>query len=418
MGPREVPKLYLNLSFLAYHVCGGQRTGGFFCMNNTNKQYDLVIIGGGIMGLMTAYYASQLTRNVALVEKSTIGNPQSASFGYTRSIRNDYLDPYYSRLAIESRGLWEDLERKSTIKLLITCGVLNIAKQSVTPAIAKTYASQSNRILSDLRIRNIGYTKMELMRRFPQFTADLGSLDLDGGLLRLQAIQQVLLSSLKRQGVTLYEQRSIRSIEKTASRYRISFDKQKITTSTIAITTGVWINDVLALFDNCDIPPLPITKLKPPKTVYFLPKKSKQNLFSIKKLPVFAYLDVGIFGHPMFEGDTPGVKVGYFTPPGFTSNGKITSARDFVKECIPLLGDAPLVEPKEEELGYFEMTPDGNFIVGMLPKLPGVSVAGGFCGTGYKFAPLIGKVLAQLSLQKGTVYEISKFSPNRFRQTR
>ena len=65
---------------------------------------DLIIIGGGVMGLCTAYYASQFTDRVTLLEKASIGveNKEAASFSYTRSVRNDYLDPFYARLAYEA----------------------------------------------------------------------------------------------------------------------------------------------------------------------------------------------------------------------------------------------------------------------------------------------------------------------------
>jgi glycine/D-amino acid oxidase-like deaminating enzyme len=38
----------------------------------------------------------------------------------------------------------------------------------------------------------------------------------------------------------------------------------------------------------------------------------------------------------------------------------------------------------------------------------------GWRGTGYKFAPWVGRVLAQLALQRGTVYDIGRFTPARF----
>ena len=38
----------------------------------------------------------------------------------------------------------------------------------------------------------------------------------------------------------------------------------------------------------------------------------------------------------------------------------------------------------------------------------------GWCGTGYKFAPWVGRVLAQLAVQRGTVYDIGRFTPARF----
>jgi glycine/D-amino acid oxidase-like deaminating enzyme len=51
----------------------------------------LTIIGGGVMGLMTAYYAAPLAQSVTVLERSRIGDPATASFGLTRSVRNDYL---------------------------------------------------------------------------------------------------------------------------------------------------------------------------------------------------------------------------------------------------------------------------------------------------------------------------------------
>src|SRR5437867_6240630 len=88
-----------------------------------------------------------------------IGNPETASFGYTRSIRNDYLDPFYARLAYEARRLWLELERKATEPLIIQCGCLNIAKESVTPDLDVTYAAQSYRTLTSLHLHTEAFTR-------------------------------------------------------------------------------------------------------------------------------------------------------------------------------------------------------------------------------------------------------------------
>src|SRR6266704_3587129 len=96
---------------------------------------DLGIIGGGVMGLSTAYYASQFTSKITILEKATIGveNKEAASFSYTRSIRNDYLDPFYAQLAYEARGLWLDIQQSSNEPFLIDCGCLNLGKKDITP---------------------------------------------------------------------------------------------------------------------------------------------------------------------------------------------------------------------------------------------------------------------------------------------
>src|ERR1700743_3588456 len=82
----------------------------------------LTIVGGGVMGLMTAYYAAPLADSVTVLDKSRVGDPGTASFGLTRSVRNDYLDPQYSRLAFEARQLWLDLQRRPGKQLVLRGG--------------------------------------------------------------------------------------------------------------------------------------------------------------------------------------------------------------------------------------------------------------------------------------------------------
>src|SRR3989454_10711570 len=127
---------------------------------------DLIIIGGGIMGLCTAYAASYFTNDIILLEKSRIGNPNTASFGYTRSIRNDYLDPLYARLAYEARKLWLELQSKAAEPFIIDCGCLNIAKESITHEISETYAAQSYNILTGLHLKREAFTRDILQQRF------------------------------------------------------------------------------------------------------------------------------------------------------------------------------------------------------------------------------------------------------------
>src|SRR2546423_14217913 len=108
---------------------------------------NITIIGGGIMGLCTAYYASEFVQNITILEKATIGpeNKAAASFSYTRSIRNDYLDPLYARLAYEARTLWLELQSKAAEPFIIDCGWLKISKESITHKINETNCPQKHK---------------------------------------------------------------------------------------------------------------------------------------------------------------------------------------------------------------------------------------------------------------------------------
>src|SRR5437764_14118098 len=162
---------------------------------------DLVIIGGGVMGLFTAYAAVPFSNKITILERSRVGDKKTASFGYTRSIRNDYLDPSYARLAYEARRLWLELERKATEPLIIQCGCLNIAKESVTPDLDATYAAQSYRTLTSLHLHTEAFTRDTLQQRFPQFAVDMARLDVEAGFLYLPAVTQTLLEILRQRQV-------------------------------------------------------------------------------------------------------------------------------------------------------------------------------------------------------------------------
>ncbi len=98
----------------------------------------LIVIGGGVMGLFTAYHASGRGHDVVVLERGRIGDPLTASYGRTRSFRSDYLDATYTRLAREAFRLWGEFEAQTGTDVLVRCGGMNIAKRAVTPDLDAT----------------------------------------------------------------------------------------------------------------------------------------------------------------------------------------------------------------------------------------------------------------------------------------
>jgi sarcosine oxidase len=143
-----------------------------------------------------------------------------------------------------------------------------------------------------------------------------------------------------------------------------------------------------------------------------------RSLFTEAALPVFAYLDVGIYGHPIYDGKTPGVKIGFYNPPDATLvPSRIGSVEDFVAECMPGLRGAEAVDVTDAsgvDACSYDLVADDDFILGPVPGADDVFIGAGWRGTGYKFAPWVGRVLAQLALQQGTVDDIRRFAPGRF----
>jgi glycine/D-amino acid oxidase-like deaminating enzyme len=65
----------------------------------------------------------------------------------------------------------------------------------------------------------------------------------------------------------------------------------------------------------------------------------------------------------------------------------------------------------------YTLTPDGHFVVDRHPEHPRLVLCGGFSGHGFKFAPVIGEIGADLALEQGSRHEIEFLSLRRFART-
>ncbi|MDQ6882985.1 MAG: FAD-dependent oxidoreductase [Candidatus Dormibacteraeota bacterium] len=379
--------------------------------------FDLAIIGAGVVGLFTADFASRQGARVLLLDRSRIGDPRTASFGLTRSIRNDYLDPMYARMAYEARGLWLEFQRGTGESIVIQCGCLNIARADITPALEETYAEQSYRVLKEVGLKAESLNRGQLAARFPQFDADLGRLDIEAGMLHLPPVTAALSGRLHAANVTIEEDTTIKRIRALPDHVTIHTSEGEHVAGHLVLAAGLGTNDLLAATDGCDLR-LPLRPDRPSEAKYLLPPPATRELFGPEHLPVFAYLDVGIYGHPWLHGKTPGVKIGYYNPPDARrQETHIRNVLDFVRACLPGLRDAEVRDVEVVDQCSYDLVEDDHFIVGPVPGLPAITIGTGWRGTGYKFSPLMGRTLMELALERRSTIDLSRFSPQRFQVT-
>jgi len=377
---------------------------------------DLVVIGGGVMGLFTAYHASERLARVVVLERGRIGDPMTASYGRTRSFRNDYLDATYARLAHEAFRLWIDFEQRTGSKVLVRCGCLNIAKRSVTPDLAGTYAQQSFETLTRLGMRTESFDAEAINRRFPYLDADLGHLDLEGGVVDLPAVNRALALALGRRGVRTIERVETRSILPDRASIRVTTDVGEIVTRSLVITAGHGTNAVLSLLRGGRLQ-VPITRDRPREAKYLVPPAGARDRFTADVMPVIAYLDAGIYCHPIVDGLVDAVKIGYYNPPDVPRGRTgIDSIASFVEQCMPGLREATIRDVEDVDQCDYDLVADDDFVLGAVPGFANAFVGVGWRGTGYKFAPWVGRVLAECAVQGGTVYDIARFDPTRFEE--
>ena len=185
----------------------------------------------------------------------------------------------------------------------------------------------------------------------------------------------------------------------------------------MVVAAGLGTNGVLDLVPGCDIR-FPLSPDRPIQSKYFIPRPEQRAQFTEQVLPVFAYLDVGIYGHPIVDDRTPGVKIGFYHPPGVAPVASpVGSVEDFVAYCMPALRDAEVVDVAAAsgvDTCAYDLVADDDFILGAVPGTDRLYAGVGWRGTGYKFAPWAGLVLAQLALRQHTDYDIGRFRPSRF----
>jgi glycine/D-amino acid oxidase-like deaminating enzyme len=383
----------------------------------STEGFDLVVIGGGVMGMFTAWTAAQHGSRVAVLERGRLGDPATASYGRTRSYRRDYLDACYVRLADEAIRLWAEFEAATGADVLVRCGCLNIAKSAVTPDLDSTYATLSTDVMTRLGMPVERATADDVTAKYPFLLADLADLDPLGGLVNLPAVTGALRAGLAETGTPVYQDTTVTAIERDGERLEISSSAGVFRAASVVVTAGHGTNDVLALLPGNTLR-VPITKDRPSDAKYFRPPADRRHLFTSDVLPVIAYLDTGIYLHPIVDGLIDAVKIGYYNPPdmpaGASGTTSIGSISDFVEQCLPGIAGSEVTQVTDVDQCDYDLVSDDNFVLGAVPGFDNVFVGVGWRGTGYKFAPWVGRVLFELALREGTVYDIDRFSPSRF----
>src|SRR6185312_2514324 len=275
-------------------------------------------------------------------------------------------------------------------------------------------AELSFETLTDLGLKTESFDRAALRRRYAYLDADMGHLDVDGGVVDLPAVTAALTRALDERGVRTVEGVETTEIVPDGDAFVVVTDAGEFRARSLVVAAGHGTNDVLATLPDCGLR-VPITKDRPSEAKYFLPSADARHQFTADVMPVIAYLDAGIYCHPIVDGLIDAVKVGYYNPPDLPGErATVNGIADFVEQCVPGLRTATVSDVEDVDQCDYDLVADDEFVLGAIPGFTGAFVGVGWRGTGYKFAPWVGRVLAGCALQGGTVYDIGRFAPARF----
>lgn len=372
-----------------------------------HKHFDVIILGGGGMGSATAYELARRGRTVLLLEQFAFGHVQGSSHGQTRIIRRAYYeDPAYVPLVQRAFERWYDLEQQVGRHLLTECGCLNIGPPNGEIVLGVQASAREHRLPISL------FGAKAIRAQFPAFVFDepyVGVLEREAGFLYVDDCVRAHLDAAAQCGATLHSEEPVLRWHAEANRVQVHTTETSYEANSLVITAGAWAGPLLAEHGTC----LRVLRQVP---MWF--QTTNDGHFRRDRFPAFiADTPQGhYYGLPMI--DQKGVKVArhygaaeLLSPDGIDrvpTKADVEPVEAFLRQHMPVVGSL-----QHAEVCLYTLTPDRHFIIDRHPEHPNVVVAAGFSGHGFKFAPVVGEVLADLVLTGVTDWNISRFSMQR-----
>jgi sarcosine oxidase len=373
---------------------------------------DTVVVGLGVMG--SAALRSLAARGLRAlgIERFVPGHDRGSSHGATRIIRLSYFEhPSYVRLLREAYPLWRELEARAGRRLLHITGIVEIGVPQSELVKGTLAAARAHGLAHE--VLDAG----ELMRRYPAFRVPADFVAVaqpDGGFVEAELAVAAQLALAAAAGAEIRTNTTVSAIEPRGLGIRISTDDDAIDASTVVVTAGARITKLL--------PDLPV-RLHATRQVLAWFAPHRPELFDPARCPVF--LIEGPhgthYGFPLQLG--AGVKVAKhhhfdeIVDPD--DHDRSVSARDEAAIRAAVADYLPAANGKltAATTCLYTMAPDGDFIIDALPGEPRIIIASPCSGHGFKFAPLIGEIVAELVTTETTTRDIARFRLSRFAQT-
>lgn len=371
--------------------------------------YDVIVIGVGGMGSATVHELANRGLRVLGLERFDVPHELGSSHGINRIIRLAYFEhPSYVPLLRRAYERWRELELASGEQLLHLTGSLDIGPEG-----GRVFPGSLQSCL-DHGLPHEVLTSAELPRRFPALRVPEGWMGLhqpDGGfVLAERAIVNHVFAAQAR-GADVHARETVLEWHSSGGGVRVETSRGTYEAGALVVTSGAWAGPQAPSLDAW---------LTPERQVMGWFQPLRPELYAPDVCPVvIGEFEEGLYYSFPVSG-IPGFKIGRFH-----HLGESTTAEHLDRECreedeavlrravaryFPA-ANGPTLSLK---VCMFTNTPDEHFIIDALPGAPNVFVAAGFSGHGFKFASVVGEIMADLATRGETAHDISLFSLDRF----
>ena len=341
-------------------------------------------------------------------EQFEIGHDRGSSHGATRMIRLAHFErPSYVPLMRRAYALWHELEGIVQQKLLHITGIAEIG--TPTGDVVRGTRAGAN---ADLPCEVLDAAS--LMRRYPAFEIPESFVAIfqpDGGFIEASKALAANIAVAKEHGAGVRTGEKVVAVEPAGAGVRIVTDGGTIVADFAILAAGPWLS---GLFPELRLP-LTVTR----QVVGWF-ELQQPELFAADRFPAFMFeSEFGQhYGFPAY-GDK-GIKFAKHHHLGevVQADGyeRTVSAQDEAAIRAPLAQYLPAANGplRTAETCLYTMTPDGTFIIDRMPGYQHIVIASPCSGHGFKFAPVVGEILADLVTRGATEHDISQFRLTRF----
>jgi sarcosine oxidase len=331
------------------------------------ERVDIAVVGGGVMGLATAWALRRAGREPVVLEQFRVGHTHGSSHGATRIFRLAYAEEQWVRLAREALVLWRELEEETGEPALDLVGLLDLTDDPAPLAAALDACGTAYELLS------AGETEQRfgLARQCCKvlFQPEAGVVLADRALRGFAT------------GVEVREQIRVTSLEPLDESVRVNTERGALEASDVVVAGGAWATHLLA-----DLPvvvtreTVAYFRLADDRTVPSVIDYAAGETYALTAGP--GVLKVGLH-HSGAQVDPD--------EPGEPDEAVVAHEADWATRSWPLASP----EPERVEICLYTNTADHRFVIERHDR---VVVCSACSGHGFKFAPAVGTRAAALTL--------------------